>query len=360
MRKQRLILGETSYLLSDIQSGNFQQKNNYETQVLNFCRDWLTGKDFFTLQTSGTTGTPKKITATQNQLRASAQLTSDYLGLKKEFNALICLDTNYIAGIMMLVRSLETGMDMYVIEPTANPFDTLSEKIKIDFAALVPYQVQAILKSDKKFRFNEGIFIIGGAQVSKQIISELQSFSGTFYATYGMTETLSHIALQKLNGSNPQNHFQVLPGIATRIDERGCLVIDAPHLNLTSIITNDLVEMVDHSKFRWLGRADNIINSGGVKIIPEKIERTVELIFNELNLENHFFVAGLPHPELGHAVSLIIEGQLSSPQQESIAERLQKKLSRYEIPKVIYHIPEFVRTETGKINKIKTLENLER
>ncbi len=356
MRKQLLILDETTYPVSDIQLGNFHQPKNSETSALAFCRDWLNGKDTFTLQTSGTTGTPKKISVTREQLRASANLTIDYLGLQKDYNALICLDTNYIAGIMMLVRSIESGMNMYVSQPFANPFEKISSTTKIDFAALVPYQVQSILKSDKRGRFNEGIFLIGGAPISKKTINELQSFSGTFYATYGMTETLSHIALQRLNGKNPENYFQVLPGITIRIDERGCLVIHAPHINSIPIITNDLVELISPNKFIWLGRADNIINSGGVKIIPEKIEAVIELVFDKLKLENRFFVAGLPHTELGQAVTLIIEGKLSEIQEQSVFELIKEKLSRYEIPKSIRYSLAFVQTETNKINKRKTLE----
>lgn len=359
MRKQLLILDETTYTLSDIQRGNFSQTKNSATSALAFCKDWLTGKDTFTLQTSGTTGSPKKISVTRDQLRASATLTADYLGLQKEYNALICLDTNYVAGIMMLVRSLESGMSMYVTDPAANPFEKISSSAKIDFTALVPYQVQAILKSKKKNRFNEGIFLIGGAPLSKKTIDELQSCSGKFYATYGMTETLSHIALQRLNGENPENYFQILSEITIRVDERGCLVINAPHINPTPIVTNDLVELMDHDKFIWLGRADNIINSGGVKFIPEKIEGAVELIFNELKLENRFFIAGLPNTELGQAISLIIEGKLSKVQEHSIVELMKKKLGRYEVPKSIWYSPAFVQTETGKINKAKTLETIQ-
>lgn len=356
MRKQLLIFDETTYPVSDIQLGNFHQPKNSETSALAFCRDWLNGKDTFTLQTSGTTGTPKKVLITREQLRASANLTIDYLGLQKDYNALICLDTNYIAGIMMLVRSMESGMNMYVSQPSANPFEKISSTTKIDFAALVPYQVQSILKSDKRERFNEGIFLIGGAPLSKKTIEELQSYSGKFYATYGMTETLSHIALQRLNGENPENYFQVLSGIKLTIDERGCLVIHAPHINSISIVTNDLVELIDGVRFIWLGRADNIINSGGIKIIPEKIETVVESIFDELKLENRFFIAGLPHSELGQSATLIIEGKLSEVQEQTIIELMKKEINRYEIPKSIRYSLAFVQTETNKINKRKTLE----
>ncbi|MBL7871433.1 MAG: AMP-binding protein [Cyclobacteriaceae bacterium] len=353
-------LNGKQYSLSDIKSGLAKDStSSQENSVFQFCHTWLNGKNSYVLQTSGTTGAPKKISVTRDQLCASAKLTADYLGLKKGLNALLCLDINYIAGVMMLVRSLESGMNMYVTDPAANPFDKISSTTQIDFTALVPYQVQAILKSKSKHRLHEGIFLIGGAPVPKKTFEELQSYSGKFYATYGMTETLSHIALQRLNGENPANFFQVLSGISVHVDERGCLIINAPHINPNLIVTNDLVELIGYDKFIWLGRADTIINSGGIKIIPEKMEAVIELIFNELTLENRFFIAGFSNAELGQAVTLVIEGKLSITQEQRLAERLKQKLNRYEVPKSIRYTPAFVETDTKKINKTKTLETIQ-
>ncbi|MBK7650993.1 MAG: AMP-binding protein [Flammeovirgaceae bacterium] len=150
----------------------------------------------------------KKISVTRDQLKASAARSALYLGLKKEFTSLVCLDTQYIAGIMMLVRSLEVGMNLHVIEPSANPFDTLPEDVTIDFTALVPYQVQSLLTSKHKEKFSSTkVVLIGGAALSNSLRENLKSMHGSFYATYGMTETLSHIALQKLNGSDTQTTF---------------------------------------------------------------------------------------------------------------------------------------------------------
>jgi O-succinylbenzoic acid--CoA ligase len=164
---------------------------------------------------------------------------------------------------------------------------------------------------------------------------------------------------KKLNGSNAQDHFEALHGIALSKDDRGCLVIHAPHISDKPIVTNDLVEFVTPSTFRWLGRADNIINTGGVKVIPEKIEASIELILDEFNISRRFFIAGLPDPMLGQSVTLIMEGDsLPVHIQEQLLKKMMELLDRYERPKSIHYVSKFNTTDTGKINKLKTLAML--
>lgn len=361
MSAQTLRVKETLYPIDKIQKGIFSKAHSLnEIRALEFCYTWLNGQEKFTLQTSGSTGTPKKISVTREQLKASAALSISALGLKKEFTALVCLDTRYIAGLMMLVRALEAGMNLHIVEPEANPFGTLSEEIPIDFTALVPYQVQTILSSKHKEKFSKTkIVLIGGASLSNSLRENLTGMPGAFYATYGMTETLSHIALQRLNGSNQTNYFHLLPGIKVQIDPRGCLVIRAPHLGAEPIVTNDLVEIVDANRFLLLGRIDDLINSGGVKIFPEKIESVIEGIFSDLKLNVRFFISGVPDLQFGEKVILCIEG---IPLQETMAEKLWQilndTLSRFEIPKEIRYVATFIKTDTGKINKPKTLASV--
>jgi hypothetical protein len=168
-----------------------------------------------------------------------------------------------------------------------------------------------------------------------------------------MTETITHIALQRLNGPDKQAHFQSLKGITLSLDERKCLVIEAPHLP-EKIVTNDLVELLDENKFIWLGRWDNVINTGGVKIIPEIVEPKVKLVLDDLSLTKRFFLAGLPDEKLGSKVVLFIEGEESVSKTELIQEFV-KNLSKYEIPKEVYFIPRFIETSTQKINRIETI-----
>jgi len=345
-----------TYSLSDIQQGQF--KSNAENSALRFCHNWLNGENEFTLQTSGSTGKPKSIHVTRNQLKASAELTNSFLQLQRDYTSLICLDTRYIAGIMMLVRSMEAGMNMYIVEPTANPLEKIPTHVPIDFMALVPYQLESILGSRHKCELDKiKIALIGGAPLSNEIREDLKSLTCTFYATYGMTETLSHIALQKLNGVNAQDFFQTLNNISIEVDKRGCLIINAPHLGSDSIVTNDLVELISENQFRWLGRFDNVINSGGVKVIPEKIESAITPLMTELNLENNFFISGIPDRILGEAVILIVEGEITNTSIEKILfQRMKETLGKYEAPKSIRYVSKFIQTDTGKVNKPKTLE----
>lgn len=324
------------------------------SSAIRFCNAWLNGQADFTLQTSGSTGNPKKIAATREQLKASARITAAYLKLEPEQTALVCLDVSFVAGLMMLVRTLEVGMNIIVTHPEANPLQSLDSDINLDFAAFVPYQIEAILKSPEREKLNTiKNVIIGGAPLSEQTKVGLQPFTNNVYATYGMTETLTHIALQKINGVTDKT-FQVLPGFDVGTDVRGCLTVKANHLG-NEVITNDLVELIGKNQFRWLGRIDGVINSGGVKIIPEKVEAEVATIFNKLNLPNRFFIAGLPNAQLGEAVTLVVEGMLTKEETESLAHTLSQTLSRYENPKAVYCLEKFVYTNSGKINRPETI-----
>jgi o-succinylbenzoate---CoA ligase len=326
----------------------------FERATLSFCGAWLSGRAKFTIQTSGSTGTPKTITLHRSQMEASARQTIKALTLQEEETALVCLDTRYIAGQMMLVRSLLSGMNIIAVEPAANPFKNI-EGQQIDFAALVPYQLDTILIETSGQFDKVRCAIIGGAMVTNSLKEKLMPCPCKVFASYGMTETISHIALQRLNGPNAQTHFEAFSDVDLRRDERGCLCIKTAYLE-QEIVTNDLVELFENGKFRWLGRIDNVINSGGVKIIPEKVESVFEKVFDKYQIKNHFFVAGLPHEQLGQEVTLVIEG---APLEESVHEKIiveaRKHLSKYEQPKAVLSIPSFEQTATGKINRPLTL-----
>ncbi len=352
-----LNLNGVTYTSDHLKAGSFKSNiNSFEQSTLNFCCEWLTNRQEFQLHTSGSTGTPKNIIITRKQMEASARLTIKALHLKPNYNALICLDTKYIAGQMMLVRSFVLGMNIVAVDPTSNPFKKIHLTQSLDFAALAPYQVQTILNSPSRSRLDAlKCAIIGGAPLDLITKKELLSIGCECYATYGMTETISHIALQRLNGEHVQDHFEVLDEIEIGQDERGCLVIRAGYLG-NKIITNDLIEIINTNKFRWLGRWDNIINSGGVKIMPEKIEVAVQEIFDSLELTNRFFVAGLPDEKLNQKVSLIIEGTHFAKDLLSRLEKgLREKMDRYEKPREIKFITTFKQTETGKVMRAETL-----
>ena len=345
------------FYLSDLPSALAFANHDFIKASLEFISEWRKGKEIFTLQTSGSTGTPKLITATRNQLKASAQLTITALNLSENQTALVCLDTRYIAGIMMMVRSIEAGMNMVLVEPCSNPLEEVREETIIDFTALVPLQVETILRSPQRKQFEKiNSILIGGAALNQPTLNEVKTLPCHCYATYGMTETLSHIALQKLNGDNAHDYFEALPGISLSQDERGCLIIQAPHLSDIPIITNDLVHFVAPRQFRLLGRADSVINSGGVKVIPEKIEALIGILLDEMKMTQRFFVAALPDERLGQSVNLFMEGvPIGGEKEKLVRQKMSTLLNRYECPKAIHYVPSFINTDTGKINKPKTI-----
>ena len=306
--------------------------------VNQFISEWYSTNIEMDLKTSGSTGKPKSISVKKDWMQNSAELTRKTFGLKKGDSALLCMPMKYVAGKMMVVRALELGLDLKVVEPSSNPLKNMDEII--DFAAMVPLQLENSLNDLDQVK----TLIVGGGQVSPKLVEKLQIESTQVYETYGMTETLTHVAIKPLNGPNISDLFRALDGIHFEKDDRGCLAIHASALNPVPIVTNDLVELIDENSFRWLGRFDNVINSGGVKIIPELVEaKLLSIIPN-----NRFFINGESDESLGEKVVLVVEG--------NVIEISFDSLEKFEKPKEIYFISEFLETESGKIRRGETLK----
>jgi o-succinylbenzoate---CoA ligase len=333
--------------LSEIISGSAVSFSDFESETFSFIKSWLADDQTFKLKTSGSTGTPKEIILTRSQLQQSAQRTIKALSLTTYNTALVCLDTKYIAGKMMLVRALEANMKIVAVEPSSDPLKNIS--FQPDFGAFVPLQLDEMLRdeisTDKLNRFKS--IIIGGAAVNNSLLEKIKNLSCAVYATYGMTETVSHIALQKINGPEVQDYFETLPDVKIKTDERDCLVIELPAFRVP-IITNDLVTIINDKQFKILGRYDNIINSGGIKLIPEMIEKKISPLLSGQS----FFITGLTDERLGQKLVLMVEGN----PQPKLANALKLALTVYEIPKEIFYLNKFIRTDTQKINRSYTVE----
>jgi O-succinylbenzoic acid--CoA ligase len=331
----------------------------YEAEALAFCRAWSTGQTTFTLHTSGSTGTPKPITLTREQMQASARLTGETLGLSPGDTALVCLNIRYVAGIMMLVRGLELELPMTIIEPEANPFIHVTPApYSFAFTALVPLQLQTILSTGNESQLAllnaMKAILVGGAATSPALEQSLQIVTAPVYATYGMTETVSHIALRRLNGPDAADLFTALNGVDLGVDERGCLHITSAATNYKRIQTNDVVDLPDLTHFRLLGRADRVINSGGVKIQPEQIEQIIQKILAESGLISltRLFVAGLPDEKLGERVVVICEQvSLTDAQWTVMQAAIREKAGPYAVPKEWITVPQFAETPTGKVDQ---------
>lgn len=323
----------------------------YFRQAWEFCREWALGKTEFVLHTSGSTGEPKPIRLTRAQMQASARMTRLALGLREGNTALVCLNVAYIAGTMMLVRGMEIGMTLYIVPPSSQPFDSLPDDLKFDFAAFVPLQVQTLLESENQRLEALKVILVGGAAIGASLHAQIRSLNVAAFSTYGMTETVSHVALQRLNGAeaSPES-YELLDGIEAETDERNCLRLCGAVTNHEWIQTNDVVVFTNKRHFRILGRADNIINSGGVKIQLEKVERAFERVGKGFQ---RCFAWWTPDERLGQRLVLVIETS-ETVDYESLKKDLLPWLNPYEIPKEVITVEKFSETPTGKVDKRAT------
>ncbi|MEL1241366.1 AMP-binding protein [Flavobacterium flavipallidum] len=316
-----------------------KEGEDYEKAIGKFLLDWFDDNWFIDLQTSGTTGTPKIIRKSKQALVNSALATGDFFELKPGDTALCCLPVQFIAGKMMLVRSFILGLAIDIVPPSANPLANLTKEY--DFVAMVPMQVQNSLDELHKVKK----LIIGGAKMESSLEQKLLGIKTKVYETYGMTETITHIAAKKIG----KQAFSILPNVHISQDEKECLVIDAPLVSDERLFTNDLVQIINEQEFMLLGRIDNVVNSGGVKLIPEKIEEKLSD-----HISSRFFVGGIADALLGEKLVLVVEGE-----KQEIDEAIFNALDKYEKPKAYFFVPEFESTESGKIKRKAILKTLE-
>jgi len=312
----------------------------FEKHVGNFLLDWFDEKSYIELSTSGTTGTPKVIKIEKQAMLDSALATGDFFDLKPGDTMLHCLPTNYVAGKMMFVRSFILGLEMKFVEPNSDPLKNIDEEF--DFCAMVPLQAKNSLEQLKAGKIKK--LIIGGVKVHKALEKELVKLPMDIYETYGMTETITHIAAKKIG----EDAFSVLPNVKVSIDDRQCLVIDAKNISKDKIVTNDIVHLISDTQFIWEGRIDNIINSGGIKLMPERIEDKLSTL-----IPRRYFVFGQPDETLGQKAVLYVEGE---PME--IEESVFAVLDKFEKPKEVVFIPKFSETVTGKIKRTESLKSI--
>ena len=309
-----------------------------------FIKEWNSGCPDVEVHTSGSTGTPKKIRASKNRMRESARITCQFLGLKQGQQALLCLSPDYIAGKMMIVRALEWGLRLCCIPPSSHPMAAENLPEKVDFCAMVAMQVKASLQqADERRRLMDiGHLIVGGSAIDKTLEDELHDFPNAVWSTYGMSETLSHIALRRLNGKDAEPWYRPLPNVEVGVDERGCLTVYAPLVCPTLLHTNDIAQ-VSHDKkgtrFIVTGRIDNVVVSGGLKIQIEEVEG---MLGNQL--EKPFVLTKTKDTLLGEALCLLTEDtDINKVEQQCLS-----LLPHYHVPRNIIHVPSIPLTDNGK------------
>lgn len=326
-------------------------ENPFEREVLEFVSDWFSESQTVAFQTSGSTGTPKIIHAQKTKMRNSAAMTCSFLGLRKGESALLCLPVEYISGKMMVVRAIENQLQLHVYRPSLSPVSELKEKIV--FCAMTPVQVENSLNQIHLFEN----LIIGGAEVSPNLKEKLRqqlSSSGSIcriYETYGMSETLSHIALKQIF-PNEENYFKILPNIAISTNQDCVLQISAPKITDEILQTQDVVELKNSQEFRFLGRLGNVINSGGAKIFPEQLEK-----FIKSTIECEVAVVPKKDLHLGEKVVLMVEASEDSVLKERILKiPFEKKFHK---PKEILFVEKFPRTPNGKLDRTQLLKMID-
>ena len=309
-----------------------------------FLQELFNTSDFIKAFTSGSTGDPKPIQIEKTKMLYSAKATSLFFDLPAKTTALHCLSSDFIAGKMMWVRALSLGWDMDVVPVDANPL--AHTKSNYDFAAMLPLQVQNSLEELPRIEQ----LIIGGAPISFDLEQELKKLSAAIYQTYGMTETITHIAVKQLVSKDKTIHFsnlyKALPGVSLGVDHRDCLLIDAPDVSDYKVVTNDVVRLINTNKFEWLGRFDNVINSGGVKLFPEKIEQKLKPF-----IAKEFIITSIPDDKFGEKLVLVVASENPIKGIENCF--VAAKLAKFEIPKNVFYIQEFKKTSNGKIKRNK-------
>jgi O-succinylbenzoic acid--CoA ligase len=296
----------------------------------NLIRQWAEGDETFAFFSSGaTTGKPKTLEFSRTQIIDSCIATQRFLQLKPRDTALLALPLGFTGGRMMLFRALVCGFRLHLIAPTS----VITPPFSIDFAALTPMQVEASCAQTAFTRIRK--LIVGGARVAPPLEKRLSGLKTEAYETFGMTETLSHVALRRLGHTDK---FEALPGITFSVDAADCLCIHSPVIGDTALSTRDVVEWLSPTEFRWKGRADYLINTGGIKVFPEEIERKLSGLISV-----PFYITSTPDDRLGQAVTLVYESETE------LTEWPFDALNPFEKPRILKRISAFRRTTAGKI-----------
>lgn len=315
-------------------------EGSFYAQLADFLAEWFDGTDRLTVHTSGSTGTPKELLVEKRRMMNSARMTVSYLGLRTGDTALLCMPLQYIAGKMVVVRALVAGLNLLPVPPSGHPLAGLAESPV--FAAMIPMQVfnsmQIPAERGKLMEVRQ--LIIGGGAIDDALAAALQPFPHAVWSTYGMTETLSYIALRRLNGAEASGWYTPLAGVTLTADSEGALIIQAPAVNPDMLATNDLVELDAQGRFRVLGRKDNVINTGGVKVQIEQVEAVLRSY-----LTFPFVITSVPDIKFGERVVMLVEGVSAS---HPLLGKALAALPPYWRPKQVIRVDALPVTGTGK------------
>lgn len=321
---------------------NSEEEKKLKGELDAFLDEWYSPSPLIALHTSGSTGTPKTILAEKEKMRRSARLTLETFALSPGATAFCAMSLSYIAAKMMVIRAIEGSLKLILSPASAHPLamDALPD---IDFAAMVPLQVEKSMENrlEKERLSNIKTLIIGGASIYSELEEQLMQLPSRIYATYGMTETFSHIAIRRINGTGRSLSFTPLKNVSISLSANDAITINAPHLCDTPIITNDKGVLFPDGTFRILGRLDNVINSAGIKLQPEELEQKLSPV-----IPVPFLLTSVPHPLWGEALVIILEGEITP---DILSRNIAKRLETKERPKYFQLVSSLPKTESGKV-----------
>lgn len=303
-----------------------------------FLSQWHAPTHYVVAHTSGSTGTPKEIRLLKSDMKASALATNRFFGITDKSTLCLPLSPDYIAGKMMLVRAAETGARIIVETPSRHPGASIPEGSEIDLLAIVPAQIPGLLEQAPRLRFHN--VIIGGAPIAPDDEKRLLDARIPAFATYGMTETCSHVALRRIGTPS----FEALPGFRFSADSRGCLVIETDTMSFRRLVTNDIVTFHSDTSFTWLGRFDNVVNSGGIKLFPETLERRLR----HLDPGLEFYLTSRQSPRWGEELVMVV-AESDAIRGNRLLAVASEILPTRQRPKALVTIPEIPHTSTGKL-----------
>lgn len=332
----------------------------YEQHALLFLQSWLNGDDAFLQFTSGSTGEPKPVQISRQQMLDSARLTIQHLHLNEIGSCLLAISAEHIGGKMLLVRAMECDMNVHITEPSSHVFSSLNKNHSYRLASVVPLQLQELLSDELAVQNAERFshILIGGAPVSGVLEQKLKQLKGVkLWHTYGMTETVSHVALRCINAQQSSDFYTAFSGVELDVDNRGCLKIKAAVTGNQWLQTNDVAMLQSPNTFCIIGRLDEIINSGGIKIHTQLLEAKIATILQERGVTHRFFAGAVPDERLGQKVVLVIEVSfMSKAEADEILQVLKYQLPRFWAPVNLFFMERFLLTGSGKLNKMSMLK----
>lgn len=320
-----------------------------EHGAVSIIRNWYLGHQSFSFRTSGSTGNPKTISFQRDQIANSARRTIDAFGLKAGQTLLCCLNTDFVAGFMMIIRAIVGGMRLIIEEPKLNPLDGLEDE-PVDFVALTPIQADAVLRAHSSVFGKVQKILLGGAAIHPELEKNLRGLSPEVFHSYGMTETLTHVAIR--NVSKGEKIYRALENVtfAKTSDDR--LIVSDAALGIEGLVTNDIVRLLDDKTFSWFGRADNVINTGGIKISIDELEIEIRSILLEYGLSQDICLIAGEDRKLTSKLILLIESTAPLGV-EALKDVLKASLPKYHAPREVVSVSRLFYTKSGKIDRLK-------